>query len=963
MFQSLGLKIGLSITVACLLLSDLHGGETVIQHEAYEDFIQGSLGDGGARTYISRRGRIQVVPRWDLNQDGYMDVVFNQDHNPVENVDAFIYWGSSQGYHSLFPPFWEEVLPAYKLFTALIRNRRHITFLPTFGGGPVRIADLNRDGYPDIFFANTIHNYTVHMEAYIYWGGPEGYSVLKRQTLPTLFGRELEVADLNRDGWLDIVVANFGEESGDRQGYRLHRESYIYWGAPSGFSIAQRTSIATLSALSCTVGDFNGDGWADLAFANNNLEHQSLCLYWGAREGFSDERRLQLEGGNPRLVRAADLDRDGKDDLIVFSSQSRSAFFDVDQTEIMEVDPAAAGIRLFYGSAEFDFNEPILLPGKSVREMVAKDVNDDQYVDLILASQVVDDESGVKCSEIYWGSSSGFDSERRTLLPTLSPGAVVAEDLNRDGYLDLVFANSEGPKTHDPPSYIYWGSDDGFHAARRSHLQGFGAVGVAARDLNRDGYPDVVLMNQLSGKKKGEISSLIFWGNSAHYYSEANTTLIPAPAKPYFSKIADFNDDGYPDMVFSGVSPFLLWGGPDGFEQEYRFDLDARATGIDVADYDLDGYLDVIFLVISRNPKVHHYGLIFLGWKDGFSVDRTVRVSPQAYKSLYMASADLDKNGFLDLIFAGTETSDQLSEIMWGSRSGYGRRPSTLLRTNWVNVPAVADLDQNGWLDIIFPGRMDAITQSSHTKSLIMWGSEKGFSDENRTELEAFGAAVIRVSDLNRDGFLDLVSSNYKTEQTRSLPVFVYWGNAEHHYGQYQRTELPAESACGIQLLDLNQDQYPEIIVNNHIKDGDHNFGAYVYWGGEEGYSIHRRTHLPTAGTHFAHGIVPGNIYDRSPEYDYFSTVVQVPFGKCFLMLDWRGETPHNTAIRFQVRSGSGEKALTGAGWEDITPRQCFSLPQDSAFMQYRVILVSPDGGNSPILERVSLHFSDSCLR
>lgn len=61
---------------------------------------------------------------------------------------------------------------------------------------------------------------------------------------------------------------------------------------------------------------------------------------------------------------------------------------------------------------------------------------------------------------------------------------------------------------------------------------------------------------------------------------------------------------------------------------------------------------------------------------------------------------------------------------------------------NWVNVPAVADLDGNGWLDIVFPGRMDALTQSTHTRSLILWGGADGFSERNRTELEAFSAEV-----------------------------------------------------------------------------------------------------------------------------------------------------------------------------------------------------------------------------
>ncbi len=666
------LRTGLLLLLGCLAPPNLHAGETVIRHSTYEDFVQGSLGDGGARTYISRRGRVQLIPRWDLNRDGYLDVVFNQDHNPVENVDAFIYWGSAEGYRSLFPPFWKEVLPTYKLFQSLGENRRHSSFLPTFGGGPVRVADLNRDGWPD------------------------------------------------------IVVANYGEESGHRQGYRLHRESYVYWGAPDGFSAERRTSIPTLSAISCTVGDFDG------------------------------ARRLDLEAGNPRLVRAADLDLDGRDDLVVFSGKTRSAFFDADRTERSHLDSGSAGLLLFQVSEGRGWGRPRRLPAEEVREVIARDLDGDGHVDLTLAGQVADQGSEVTGSAIYWGSGTGFDPGRRTVLPTLSPGSVASADLNRDGHIDLVFANAETSKTHDPPSHIYWGSEQGFHPARRSHLQGFGAGGVAAADLNRDGHPEIVLMNRLSGRKAGEIPSLIFWGNSAHHYSEANAALIPAPAKPYFSKVADFDDDGYPDLVFSGVSPFLLWGGPRGFVRTFRFGLDARTTGIDVADYDRDGYLDVIFLMMSRDPSVRHYGLIYLGGADGFSGARTLRVALRAYKSLYLATADLDRDGFLDLIFGGTETPDQLSEIVWGGRSGFSQRPSTLLKTNWVNVPAVADLDRNGWLDIVFPSRMDALTQSTHTRSLIMWGGGDGYSEKNRTELEAFNASVIRVSDLNRDGSLDL---------------------------------------------------------------------------------------------------------------------------------------------------------------------------------------------------------------
>ena len=231
-----------AIVVCSLALSPVAAAEkVVIRHRTFEDFSKGSFGDGGTNIYVSSRGRVQLIPRWDINSDGYLDLVFTQDHNPLENVEGFIYWATKNGYHSLFPAFWKE-LPAFKLIRASDQRRKHITFLPAFGGGPVKIADLNLDGYPDIAFLNTIHNYYLDLEAYIYWGGPEGYSLNNRTELPTLFAKDLAIADLNRDGYPDIVFANWGTERNRLHlGYQNHLASFIYWGAPDGVLIGRRT--------------------------------------------------------------------------------------------------------------------------------------------------------------------------------------------------------------------------------------------------------------------------------------------------------------------------------------------------------------------------------------------------------------------------------------------------------------------------------------------------------------------------------------------------------------------------------------------------------------------------------------------------------------------------------------------------------------------------------------------------
>ena len=166
-----------------------------------------------------------------------------------------------------------------------------------------------------------------------------------------------------------------------------------------------------------------------------------------------------------------------------------------------------------------------------------------------------------------------------------------------------------------------------------------------------------------------------------------------------------------------------------------------------------------------------------------------------------------------------------------------------------------------------------------------------------------------------------------------------------------------------VQLIprwDLSRDGFLDVVFNQDHNPVE-NVDAFIYWGGEEGYFVQRRTQLPTAGTRFAHGIAPGNIYDRGPEYDYLSPVLPIPDKRRFLIPEWRGETPHNTSIRMQLRFGSDQSPLTGAAWRETGRGECHSLKEDSAALQYRAVLVSPDGGNSPVLEKVILRFVDSC--
>ena len=64
----------------------------ITRHAGLADFSQGTFGDSGRNIYISAAGHIQMIHRWDLNRDGFVDLVFTEDENSrSQTPDALVY--------------------------------------------------------------------------------------------------------------------------------------------------------------------------------------------------------------------------------------------------------------------------------------------------------------------------------------------------------------------------------------------------------------------------------------------------------------------------------------------------------------------------------------------------------------------------------------------------------------------------------------------------------------------------------------------------------------------------------------------------------------------------------------------------------------------------------------------------------------------------------------------------------
>ena len=114
--------------------------------------------------------------------------------------------------------------------------------------------------------------------------------------------RSVTTGDFNGDGFTDLATAN--DFSGDVS---------VLLGIGDGTFAAEATFAAGDGPYSVTTGDFNGDGLTDLATANYDSDNVSVLL--GNGDGTFAAQQTFGAGNGPRSVTTGDFNGDGLTDL------------------------------------------------------------------------------------------------------------------------------------------------------------------------------------------------------------------------------------------------------------------------------------------------------------------------------------------------------------------------------------------------------------------------------------------------------------------------------------------------------------------------------------------------------------------------------------------------------------------------------------------------------------------------
>ncbi|MFJ6512117.1 FG-GAP and VCBS repeat-containing protein [Streptomyces sp. NPDC091406] len=390
--------------------------------------------------------------------------------------------------------------------------------------------DFNGDGYRDLavpYAYSGMNDGSVTFSGgavLVTFGGPKGLTTktqLVHQDSPGVpgageendqFGGALASADLDRDGYADLVVGNPSEESGTTPVGSVT----VVWGSAKGLkggTALPRKGGGAFGAFGRDIatGDFNGDGRPDIATVNAG----DVLLYRG---GFTKSGGLGKvtaydragQGWYADSLAAGKVTGDGKTDLVAVGVRGVGSTF---RTEAWFLKGAGAGLTS--GPAK-------VIDSKRQHERLDVAIGDfdrNGYGDIAVGNPYA---SGRRGSVTLWyGASAGPGSRSLSFSQSTAgiPGAseaddefgasLAAGDADGDGYADLavgVPGEAAGKKSASGAAYVFRGGSGGLKGSRSvvfdktlpgvaggTVAQDYFGYDLRLRDLDRDGRADLAV--------------------------------------------------------------------------------------------------------------------------------------------------------------------------------------------------------------------------------------------------------------------------------------------------------------------------------------------------------------------------------------------------------------------------------------------------------------------------------------
>lgn len=529
------------------------------------------------------------------------------------------------------------------------------TIATPFGCEHVAAADLDGDHYADVVCQSMSSGATV-------WHNAQNGTFSESANVATdrVPGAMISLADLTGDGKMDLLLSTPGGS-----GFAVHPHSGTWsFGAATRYAAPSTAPISTSA-----IGDLNHDGRPEALIVSNATAPDAAVWSYATSSGGALAAPLKFVTHDaPVGVLARDLDRDGRDDLVVASAGG------------------GVGVQL-QGAAYVGLGGSALFAGDS-SSLAAGDLDNDGCTDIAYTTttgglaiayggnckrvRARSDFDGDGRSDLLWSNVAtgagtiwkAADSTHAVAVTRVAnPAWFIAGtgDFNGDGRADLLWRNDA------TGAQVLWYSGNAATQKSLTSITDLGWKIVGIGDFDGDGRADVLWRHATTGHNA-------IWrsGDSATRIAVAAVTNTQWVA----AGVGDFDGDGRDDILWRNPASWanVVWRSANAnltIAVAANSDPTARVW---VGDFNGDRHADLLWCYTNGEYNIWLRPDDTLG-QQNMPVGADWRV---------VSTGDFDGNGTVDLVWRNMRTGQ---DSIWRSASSFvPRAVSPVTNFSWVVV-------------------------------------------------------------------------------------------------------------------------------------------------------------------------------------------------------------------------------------------------------------------------------------
>jgi len=633
-----------------------------------------------------------------------------------------------------------------------------------FGSGPVlpistfphgvALMDWDRDGRLDAVVAREATDPAFQGELLLFAGQGDGDFSL-RSIVPIREAGALFLADIHGDGmeeilvltgssadvylWTETIVfdrsidvaeppqqvAVVAVDGNARPGILIAGTRRVFLLASRGDNgFAVTSSVAAGRRPSFAIGQFDGDPEPEVAVAMD----RTISIHAIRSGAFVSEHQILLPSGLEALgVVRGDFDGDSRDDLAIATS---------------------CCVLLYLRIGDGGFSDPFLFGtlGEFVSRFSVVDWDLDRRSDLAFTDAGLSQERFA----IFLNDANGTFGVRNSYRAAGKPIAVVSDDLDGDQVSDLITVDQLAGSVN-----TYRGRGDGKFDHSNAVETNLEPQALATGDIDEDGMLDAVV-----GFRTGSQIAVLLGKRSG--VLQISQWLEGFDRSAYSLLLRDIDVDGHLDLVVSissnrqGVA-HLRGLGNGSFATPVHHVVGDTPSGLAIGDFNGDRALDIAVALFGDGVV----GILRNRGDGTFASDAAVSVGGPPAGTLALATADLDADGFDDVVAVNHRTGNVA--IVYGGEALVGSPQILDLPRRRVNsrLPSpplpravrVDDIDADGIPDLL-------VLLSNEGVVVIRNSGARRFSIVGAFDIGR-GTFAFTSSDFNRDGRLDIAAVNF----------------------------------------------------------------------------------------------------------------------------------------------------------------------------------------------------------